>query len=167
MSISLKDSIVLQRQHSWTQEEWIVPLSKAIEGLTASQAAWIPPANGLTIWQMVNHMNFYNQRMLHRIGTSTPLEPTTITNEETFGAAGNAEDEAAWQHTIALTTKIALSLEETLASLNEEQLHMPYSTTTKSTTLAELIVPWLIHDAYHTGQIVLLRKQQGSWLTTS
>lgn len=167
MSMNLKDYIVLQRQHSWAQEEWIVPLSKAIEGLTASQAAWIPPVGGLTIWQMVNHMNYYNQRMLDRIGASAPLEPTTITNEETFGTAGNAGDEAAWQHTVALTSKIALSLEATLASINEEQLHMPYFIPTKTTTLAELIVPWLIHDAYHIGQIVLLRKQQGSWSTPS
>ncbi|MNW24057.1 hypothetical protein D3C74_07680 [compost metagenome] len=49
MSMNLKDYIVLQRQHSWAQEEWIIPLSKAIEGLTASQAAWIPPVGGLTM----------------------------------------------------------------------------------------------------------------------
>ncbi|WP_028591364.1 DinB family protein [Paenibacillus massiliensis] len=167
MSMNLNDYIVLQRQHTWAQEDWIVPLAKAIEGLTASQAAWIPTVGGLTIWQMVNHMNYYNRRMLNRIGDTAPLAPTTITNEETFGAAGNAEDEAAWQHTVALTTKISLSLEETLASMNEEQLHVPYFTPTKTTTLAELIVPWLIHDAYHIGQIVLLRKQQGSWPTPS
>lgn len=29
MSMNLKDYIELQRQHTWSQEEWIVPLSKA------------------------------------------------------------------------------------------------------------------------------------------
>jgi len=30
-------------------------------------------------------------------------------------------------------------------------------------TVAESLAAWTLHDAYHAGQIILIRKMQGSW----
>lgn len=81
MSITPVDLLVVQKDNTWDVEEWIVPLSTALEGLTAEQAAWAPPGGGNTIWQTVNHINYYNGRMLSRLKGIEP-GPRFETNEE-------------------------------------------------------------------------------------
>lgn len=63
-------------------------LSKAIENLTAAQAAWQPPGGGNTIWQNLNHLNYFNERSLEKVKGDVPGKALD-TNEETFGAPGN------------------------------------------------------------------------------
>ncbi|WP_068785122.1 DinB family protein [Paenibacillus phocaensis] len=158
MSVRATDLLALQKDNTWEEEEWIVPLSTALAGLTAEQAVWAPPGGGNTIWQTVNHINYYNERMLSRL---TGVEPgaRVETNEETF-AVGTA-DEASWTDVMAETKRIQLELREVIASLSEDELEAPYANTNES--VGRELSRWMLHDAYHAGQIVLIRRQQGSW----
>lgn len=86
------DVLLIQKDDTWDQCNWIVPLSKSLEGLTAEQAAWIPPSGGLSIWQLVNHMYYYNHRLLCRMQGKEPTLPAVDSNEYTFGNPGDATD---------------------------------------------------------------------------
>ncbi|WP_178022834.1 DinB family protein [uncultured Paenibacillus sp.] len=160
MSVSATDLLVVQKDNAWEIEEWIVPLSTALAGLTAAQAVWAPPGGGNTIWQTVNHINYYNGRMLSRL---KGIEPgaRVETNEETFAVTGVKADEAAWTDVLAETKRIQLELREVIASLTNEDLEAPYATTNEP--VGRELSRWMLHDAYHAGQIVLIRRQQGSW----
>lgn len=160
MSAGPVELFVVQKDNTWNVEEWIVPLSTALEGLTAEQAAWAPPGGGNSIWQTVNHFNYYNERMLSRLRGFEP-GPRFETNEETFNVTGDAQDEAAWADVLAETQRLQLELREVIASLTDEALAAPYVNTGE--TYAHELSRWLLHDAYHAGQIVLIRRQQGSW----
>lgn len=147
--------------YGWDDEQWFVPLAKALEGVGAAEAAWQPAGGGNTIWQTVNHLNFYNERMLCRLtGTTAPAGPGS--NTATFSEPGDPADAAGWQATLDRTRSIAEGMRAALARLSDADLDGPWPPSGKSTVGTEL-ARWLMHDAYHTGQIVLLRKQQGSW----
>ncbi|MCM3698348.1 DinB family protein [Paenibacillus macerans] len=160
MSVNAVDLLLLQKDNTWESEEWIVPLSAALANVTAEQAAWAPPGGGNTIWQTVSHINYYNQRILSRLRGIDP-GPGVDTNEETFEGSGDARDESNWSNTLAETKRIELELREAIASLSEADLEAPYGTSTE--TIGRELSRWMLHDAYHAGQIVLIRRQQGSW----
>lgn len=160
MSVNPVDLLVVQKDNTWDVEEWIVPLSTALEGLTAEQAAWAPPGGGNTIWQTVNHINYYNGRILSRLRGINP-GPALEKNEDTFAGTGGTSDEAAWADVLAETKRIQQELREAIASLTDEALEAPYANTGES--FGRELSRWLLHDAYHAGQIVLIRRQQGSW----
>lgn len=144
------------RAHSWNKVGWFVPLAEALEGLTAKEAAWAPPGGGNTIWQTVKHINFYNEQLICRM-TGTPFEANIETNDDTFGPSGDPEDQAGWQETVARTHFLAERLGQLFAEANEADLDVPAGNSTRIDGLAA----WIMHDTYHTGQIVLLRKMQG------
>jgi uncharacterized damage-inducible protein DinB len=146
------------RAYSWDQEGWFPPLKNALQDLTAAQASWQPPGGGNTIWQTVNHLNYYNEMILARI-TGAPFEATAPDNTSTFGEPGNPEDTAGWLSTLAKTHQIAEGLEKALAELTEADLDRPL----RNSTVGEALTSWMMHEAHHTGQIVLIRKMQGSW----
>ncbi|MFS0869003.1 DinB family protein [Paenibacillus xylanilyticus] len=155
------DVLVIQKEDTWDQCNWIVPLSKALEGLTADQAAWIPPSGGLTIWQLVNHMYYYNERILERLQGQAPSVPAAESNEATFGKPGDPLDQVGWSQLVERTTKLAEQLHDNLVTLQDSRLEEAYLDSEQN--WAQTLARWVLHDAYHAGQIVLLRRQQGSW----
>ncbi|WP_440109229.1 DinB family protein [Paenibacillus sp. QZ-Y1] len=155
------DVLLIQKDDSWDQCNWIVPLSKALEGLTAEQAAWIPPSGGLSIWQLVNHMYYYNHRLLCRIQGNASSVPAADSNESTFGHSGDPSNTVGWNTLMEDTAQLAQQLRNHLAALEESELEATYMDSEDK--WAQAIARWMLHDAYHAGQIVLLRRQQGSW----
>ncbi|MFC9709614.1 DinB family protein [Paenibacillus sp. NPDC056933] len=161
MTTTAKDLLLIQKDDTWDQCNWIVPLSKALEGLTAEQAAWVPSSGGLSIWQLVNHMYYYNQRLLNRIQGVTPSGTPAENNDSTFGDSGDPSDIRGWRKLMQDTTQLAGQLRDQLATLQESDLEAPYMNSDEKWSHA--LARWVLHDAYHAGQIVLLRRQQGSW----
>lgn len=147
------------REYSWDREGWFAPLAAALEGLGPAEAAWRPPGGGNTIWQTVNHVNYYNERLLCRLTGRTFAGPALSNNDATFGDPGDPGDASGWQATLERTRRIAEGLRQALAERTDADLDKPLS----SASLGEELTAWIMHDAYHTGQIVLIRKQQGSW----
>ncbi|MGV3489012.1 MAG: DinB family protein, partial [Tuberibacillus sp.] len=126
-------------------------------GISASVAAWQPPGGGNTIWQTVNHINFYNSLMIKRFkGIQAPM--TVSTNTDTFGAPGDPNDQEGWEKTLEEAKTIAEDMKKVFEDLTEKDL--------ETNDLGEKIASWIMHDSYHTGQIVLLRKMQASWPAT-
>ncbi|HET6872955.1 MAG TPA: DinB family protein [Sporolactobacillaceae bacterium] len=141
------------REYSWDNESWFLPLAPALEGLTSKEAAWQPPGGGNTIWQNVNHINYYNELMVGRI--KGLVRKSSILNSDTFGQPGDPNDSAGWLATVEETYRIAGEIKATLDSLTDGDL--------EKNDLGMKLTAWVTHDSYHTGQIVLLRKMQASW----
>ncbi|WP_411350022.1 DinB family protein [Paenibacillus sp. WLX2291] len=158
------DLLLLQKDQIWKDEDWIVPLSLALEGLTAQQAAWQPQGDNLTIRQYVNHIQHYNQRVLNRHQDKDPGAEAE-NNLQTFGSPGDPYDEAGWQQLVRDVTDTSLALRDMIDAYDDESLAAPYPDT--HINRGQQLAGWLIHDAYHAGQIVLLRKLQGCWRTSN
>jgi len=152
-------SLVWQWDHIWEKEEWIAPVSTVLEGIPAAAAAWAPQGGGNSIWETLNHMTYYNERRLLRL-TGQEVEHQK-SNEETFKGSMDPEDEEGWEAAVIKARTIAAGLREALGQLTEAQLDSPY--VSGDITLGQELLNWIMHDAYHAGQIVLIRKQLGVW----
>ncbi|MEX0136913.1 DinB family protein [Bacillus nitratireducens] len=130
------------------EEEWYPPISEALKNLTAAQACWQPEGKASnTIWENANHLLTFKERLLSRLH-----------QDDTFVAPQN-NDEYAWQQTVKRTLQVHDALQSSLTSLQEAELDQP----SPSIPVWQQYMNILLHDAYHTGQIIQLRKLQGSW----
>ncbi len=133
-----------------------MPVNTAIAGLTPEQARWVP-TNGATkidpnfnhsVGMLAYHLWFWNARALAKIRKETiPQAPGN--NDETF----NDFDAENWPQTVRKVDETMRSLESFTAMASEAEL-AEWAPTLRN--IAE-------HNAYHTGQILYVRKLQGSW----
>lgn len=154
----MSTSEVLTEQHTacYDEDGWFVSLRKALEGVTAVQADWKPVELDHSIRETVDHIIFWNDRWLQRIRGELN-EPQDVENSGTFKS-----DESDWERTIEKLWAVMDKWREKLAGIDDEKLDSPVN--------AEYQAPWSsplanqnVHNAYHVGQIVLLRKLHGSW----
>jgi uncharacterized damage-inducible protein DinB len=140
--------------------EWFASMEQALHGVTAAEAAWTSSGISNSIWQIVNHLIFWNEDVIHRI-KGTENKHNLETNDETFGNPGDPEDEMGWGQTVQRLYEVMNKLKTVIADLDDEKLTAPYAP--NSPSIGRLLSNIMMHDTYHLGQIVLLRKLQSSW----
>jgi len=150
-------SILLSQLHSTHDKaEWFVPVNTAVAGLTAEQAKWIPtnaagkidPNANHSVGMLAYHLYFWNNNALAQLkGEKAPPVPSN--NDETF----NDFDAAAWTKTVHDLDAVLTALEDVVANADDAKLEK----------IAPTIAHISTHNAYHTGQILYVRKLQGSW----
>src|SRR4029079_10105667 len=151
-----KEILLEQFAACYDENGWFVALLNALEGVTADQAAWKPENVYNSIWENVNHLIFWNERWLQRYRGELN-KPEDVENKGTFHSG-----ETDWQAPLEKLDAVMAEWREKLRSIDEDKLASPVN--------SEYHAPWRsplahqnIHNAYHIGQIVLLRKLQGSW----
>lgn len=136
-------------------EDWHLPLAEALAGLTAEQADWRPQGEASnSIRENVNHLLFFKERLLLRLKREDASRFDASTNDETF-----VNEAQGWEETVANIERVHREIRDILANLTEADLDLPMPTLSVRRQVASLVK----HDAYHTGQIVQIRKLQGSW----
>ncbi|THF81183.1 DinB family protein [Cohnella fermenti] len=148
--------------HGWDscydREDWYPPLKDALNGLTWEQAAWKPrTARVNTIWETVQHLIFYKMRLYLRLTGEESEYPEGISNDDTFGVP--VQDEAAWQEALQRLDTVHQAIRALLEDMDKKDFERRIPTTPIGLWVNSLI----LHDAYHTGQIIQLRKMQKSW----
>jgi uncharacterized damage-inducible protein DinB len=142
---------------TYDEEDWFIPLRAALEGVTAEQANWRPDGEGAnTIAEITAHLLFYKERLLQRLREETETF-TAESNDATF--VPDASTEESWQTMVARMDQINDALAETMADLSPEAFGRPLPKRELGWQLNSI----LLHDAHHGGQIVYIRKLQGSW----
>lgn len=139
---------------TFDKESWYAPFKHAIEGLTAEQANWKPPGKATkTIWENVNHLIYYKERL------AANLEGREWTNnldgDETFSLTNQSNDDEEWKKVVERAENAQRNLRQALRAISVEKLDQH--------SLEGKLLDIMLHDAYHTGQIIQLRKMQGSW----
>lgn len=149
-----------QMDYTFGQGGWFRALDQAIAGLTPEQAAWSPGHDVNSIWQTVNHLTFWKRLCAERL-KGAPLSAERIVNTMTFGPAQAPGDDQAWQAAVDGLRQAHQGFRDAVAQLADRQLDEPLPG--EATLLKELLQGLNVHDGYHLGQIVLLRKLQGLW----
>jgi uncharacterized damage-inducible protein DinB len=155
-----KEFLLDQLLVSFDENGWFVATKNTLNNLTAEQAAWKPEALDNSIWGTIAHLNFYNERYLRRFN-GEEIPPATGENSETFAGAVEASEEA-WQAETEKFDTIMSGWRSALESAGEEKLTQPVSKENQSPWW-EVISNINAHNAHHGGQIVVMRKLQGSW----
>ena len=145
---TLKSVLLAQLKSTHNEQDWFVPASKAVEGMTAEQASWKDGNANHSIAQLVSHLVFWNQNQLATMKGEKPASPSN--NDQTFG---DNLDKAGWESAVRRLDGVLTDMEKAIETADEKTLQSWYDT----------IAHVSAHNAYHTGQILYIRKQQGSW----
>lgn len=158
-----KQLLIEQFTVSYEENGWFVALKNAIANLTAEQADWKPNGVEHSVRELLTHLNYWNERWLRRF-RNEEIE-TSPEIAETFFDEQNEFTEAELTALINKTFEIFDSWKDILENINEAKLNEQVSENYDS-EWAYPLANMQIHNAYHIGQIVLLRKLQGNWDTS-
>jgi uncharacterized damage-inducible protein DinB len=154
-----KDIIVEQMKACFEEENWFVTIKKALEGITSEQAEWKTEGNN-SIREILNHLIYWNQRYLYRY-KHVPVQELD-SNDYTFTNESTGHNIGTWENTIDKLYEVYKEWINLLEEADDTRLEgkaFPGSQDTWYVVLLNIT----IHNAYHIGQIVTIRKQQGSW----
>lgn len=145
---TLKSILLQQLKTTHNIKNWFVPVDSAIAGLTPEQANWHDSSENHSIAQLTTHLLFWDSQSLARFKGEKP-ETFDGNNKETFAPV----DEKSWNETIKKLDNVLTELENAIAAADEEKLNKWYEEISNICT----------HNAYHTGQIMYIRKMKGWW----
>ena len=143
-------------------EPWHGPSARQVlGGVSAAAAAARPIAGGHSIWELVLHIIAWRGEVARRAEGGEPAEPA----EGDWPAVAETT-EAAWARTIARLEDSYRALVAALRKLPEGRLHEPVGRP-RDLALGTGVAYYVMlhgvaqHDAYHLGQISLLKRALG------
>lgn len=145
---TLRDVLLAELRSTHTNAEWFVPANVAVKGLTAEQASWKDGKGNHSVGQLAYHLVFWNRQNLARLKGEKP-EKFSGNNEETF----DKFDSKTWNETVQQLDEVMKELEKWVETAEEAKLKESVQVFTHIST----------HNAYHIGQIIFVRKEQGAW----
>jgi len=145
---ALKTILLEQLKTTHNVKDWFVPPNIAVQGLTAEQANWKDGSDNHSIAQLATHLIFWNTQLLDKFKGEKP-PAFDGNNKETFAPV----DEASWNVTVQRLDSLLTEWEHAVENADEKKLGSWYSTIAHIGT----------HNAYHTGQIIYIRKMKGWW----
>lgn len=144
---TLKELLLAQLRSTHTNADWFVPGNTAVKSLTAEQASWTDGKGNHSVGQIAHHLVFWNRWSLEQLKGSK--EKYTGTNDETFYKF----DTKTWNDTVQQFDQVMIDIEKWVESAEDAKLKAS----------AQTISTICTHNAYHIGQIIYVRREQGSW----
>ena len=161
MALTLK-GLVVDHVHTTLYDEewqWQPPLSGALRGLTAAEAAWKPAPPRHSIWQIVRHLILWKRGVLDAWDGDPP-------DGNQLGAADWKEatgSEAEWERDRRTLLEISEQFLARARALDDAGLarQVVWYKGGATQPLAARVVRTTTHDIYHAGQIMYVRALQG------
>jgi uncharacterized damage-inducible protein DinB len=145
---TLRGVLLEQLRTTHSQEDWFVPASIAVQGLTADQAKWSPGKGNHSVGQLAYHLWYWNTRELADFRGEKPA-PFDGNNNETFDNFTAAQ----WDDLVKKLDQVLADWEKAVETADDQKL----------AENASLIAHVGAHNAYHIGQILYVRKLEGAW----
>ena len=127
----------------------------ALRGVTAAQAAWRPTPRRKSIWELALHIAYWKYTVRRHLETGNrPRFPRSPAN---FPDQPEPADDAAWARDVALLRAEHERLVAAVRVLESGRLgEIPPEG--RRWSYGELVLGIAAHDAYHIGQIQLLKR---------
>ncbi len=127
----------------------------ALRGVAAAQAAWTPAFGRKSIWQLALHIAYWTYAVRRRLeGGSGARFPRSPAN---WPEVPEQPDAKRWAEDVTLLKTERERLGATIEKISSSRYGTVLSGG-KRWTIGELIVGIAQHDAYHTGQIQMLKR---------
>jgi hypothetical protein len=153
---SLRDHVLDQLRHPHAH----VTFDQAIEGLPSRWRGTRIAGSDLTVWRLVEHLRItqwdfleYSRDCLKHVSPEWP--------KGYWPDGDTPADDAAWKRSVAAFRKDAAGIED-LVEDPATDLLAPLPNGSGHTVLRNVFV-LVDHNAYHIGQIVLMRRALGAW----
>lgn len=145
---TLRGVLLEQLRTTHQEEDWFVPASVAVDGLTAEQAKWSPGKGNHSVGQLAYHLWYWDNRALAEFKGEKP-PAFDGNNNETFDNFTAAQ----WDDLVKKLNQVMTDWETAVEKADDQTL----------AEKASLIAHVGAHNAYHIGQILYVRKLQGAW----
>jgi uncharacterized damage-inducible protein DinB len=145
---TLKSVLLQQLKDTHTNSNWFVCADVAVAGVTPEQANRKDGKGNHSVGQLAYHIWFWNERNLRNMKGEHP-EKFSGNNDETF----DKFDAKSWNETVQKLDTVLTELEKMVENADDAKLK----------AIAPTIANINAHNAYHIGEIVMVRKEQGSW----
>jgi hypothetical protein len=143
---AVKEHLLIAFRYAHDEEDWVTPLSEALDGVTLEEALWRPVPVAKCIWEIVLHMAVWTDNIVERIRRGEYCRPA----EGAWPPLPPQQDAEAWENA---RLRLQTALSDLRAFIEASPLDVlngpPYG-------LGDLLCR-LIHNAYHIGQITKLR----------
>jgi uncharacterized damage-inducible protein DinB len=127
----------------------------AVRGVPVEAAVWSPARGRKSIWELVLHIAYWKYAVRRRLDQGSPAGfPRSPAN---FPRVAKPADAAAWAQDVALLRTEHERLVATIATIPASHYRKALPGGRRWTT-GETILGIAQHDAYHTGQIQLLKR---------
>lgn len=129
-----------------------------LQGVSARAASSHPIASAHSIWELVLHMTAWTREVHRRLAGAEPGEP-----QDGDWPRVTDTSEAAWQRACADLDKAHADIMAAIAAMPQAQWTAPVGKSRDAplgtgVDIAGMLVGLAQHDAYHTGQIGILKK---------
>lgn len=138
-------------------------LTRMLGDVDAARAAARPALQAHTIWEIVLHATAWTREVTRRLGGAWSRDPV----EGDWPAAAPATPEA-WAAALSDLDAAHVELERAVMDFPEERWSELFGGQVRDTaagtgiTYAQMVNGLVQHDAYHAGQIGLLKKAVGA-----
>jgi uncharacterized damage-inducible protein DinB len=147
----------LRRLLEW--EDAHAGFDAAVEGLAPAARGKVPRGLPHSAWQLLEHMRLCQKDILDFCRDSGYVEPSSM--DEYWPATPAPPSDAAWKKSLAAFRRDRRAM-RALAEDPAIDLFAPVPQGTGQTFLRELLLV-ADHNAYHLGQLVLVRRLLGHW----
>ncbi|KOR76062.1 DinB family protein [Paenibacillus solani] len=150
------DVLMNQLLANASDPSWHIPFQQSVEDLNEDEAFWTPADNSHSIAEIVQHLLYWNETWLTRYRESrVDAVPSSPDNLETF----HIQDQATFAE---LRDRLITALLQWQELLSESKLEQEVNGFLEPARWWEIVSNATIHNAYHIGQIVYIRKLQKS-----
>jgi len=129
--------------------------ARALRGVDARLARWRPSRGGHTIWELALHVAYWDHTVRRRLLDAAI--PRFARSPANFPRMPKPADESAWAADRALLAREHRLLVEVVEGFPARLLTRRISRS-RRWTYGDTILGITVHDAYHAGQIQLLKR---------
>ncbi len=157
----IPDELLQQIEATQGGDPWYgSSLERLLGDITAAQAQLTPVAGGHSIWEQVLHMTSWRREVTRRILGAPPVPPV----EGDWPAGKGSEEE--WGEAKKSLARAHRDLVTAIRSQPVSRWAEPVGTTRdpglgSGLSVLGMVVGLAQHDAYHIGQIAMLRRAAG------
>ena len=130
---------------------------RALEGLTFETAGRKTDLMPYTIWQLLKHMNYWQQKWLDR------LDGKPVAQDSSWKNGWTEEVNASSPEVLNKEVTSFLQSIEKVKNILEQGKVLEVTTNEYYSNQYEIIQAMASHLSYHLGELVLLRRILGNW----
>ncbi|MFX1253622.1 MAG: DinB family protein [Promethearchaeota archaeon] len=160
--VSKKKLLLDQLANTHNEPGWFPTLHEALDSLSSTQATWRSNENSHSIWEIVNHLIYWNDVYLNRYKKSAS-QRGALQNELTFTQPEVEKSEENWLKVTTQVDQIFDDWRKAVYESSESDLDSLVSEE-QDGLWWNAISNLCLHNSYHIGQIVAIRKQQNAWI---
>lgn len=131
----------------------------ALRGVTAAEARWVPGPKRHGIWTLTLHIAYWKYAIRRHLEPGAMPAGSFPRSPANWPALPRVPDEAAWRADRALLAEEHRRFVAAVEAFDPARLNRRPASK-RQYTFGEMILGVLVHDAYHTGQIQLLKRLQ-------